>query len=154
MRRNLRNPLMKNCKPFALKSQMENNFSSGRAAVFLCLFATMMLAAGCSKPFWTAKFYMLKAENLMSKAALLKSKKFSYAERIPYYREACSYFLAAYREDSSIFTLGRIREAGDSCWRSGDVAGQGEFAHFEGQYAKRHPKEYEYGETDAPLPEG
>ena len=132
---------------------MKNHAPLFPRKIFIALAALAMAAAGCSKPFWTARFYMLKAEDRMSKAAMLKSQKIPYEGRIPYYREACLYFLRAYRSDPGIFTLGRIREAGDSCWRSGNGEGQAEFTRFEEKYAKQHPKEYEYGDTDATIPE-
>lgn len=89
----------------------------------------------------------------MSKAANLKSKKVPYQERIPYYRQACVYYLEAYHHDPGVFTLSRIRDATDACWRSENQSAQEEFVKFEEAYAKRHPKEYEYGDTEANLGE-
>ena len=120
---------------------------------FFILILIALAGAGCSKGFWQARFYMLKAEDRLARAAKLKSQKVSYEERVPYYREACGYYLKAYQNGPGIFTLSRIRDASDSCWRAKDDQGQQVFVQFEEAYAKKHPKEFEYGETDGALPE-
>ena len=112
------------------------------------LLAVFFLAlAGCSKQDWLAKIYMIKGENSVAKAQTLKTHKAPYQIRIPYYQKACVQFGKAYEYNPNVFTLTRIEEAIDSCWRVGDKDHEEKFREFEDIYAKKHPKEYEYGDA-------
>ncbi len=108
---------------------------------------TLLIFSGCSKQYWTANFYMMKAESAVMKAHELKAKKAPYEKRLPFYRQACFDFLKAFEADPKIFTLNRIQEAADSCWRVEETEVREKFLQFEEQYAKEHPREYEYGEA-------
>lgn len=120
------------------------------------LLLILFLSSGCTpsvKDFVMARIWMFKAENTYAKAYSLKFKKVPYEKRLPYYREACGYFYRAYELDSGAFTLNRIHEGTDSCWRVEDKEKEEIFTLFEESYAQAHPKEYEYGDTDATIPE-
>ena len=81
------------------------------------------------------------------KGRLLKSQKATYEEQLPHYRQSCSYFLKAYELNPSIFTLTRIQQAGDACWRAEDIPNRDKFRDYEEEYAKKHPVENEYGDA-------
>ncbi len=125
--------------------------------MILCLMRKWMLAgfavfflfaaAGCSKQDLSAKFYMFKAEDELTKAAGLKDKKISYDLRVPLYGAACTYFKKALDTDPRVFTLNRIEEASDACWRCGNKENEEIFKNFEAQYAKAHPQEFEHGDS-------
>ncbi len=100
-----------------------------------------------------ARVWMFKAENAYAKGYSLKSKRVPYEERIPFYKLACDCFYKAYQLDPGAFTLSRINDSADSCWRAEDQEKEETFAAFGEAYAKAHPKEYEYGDTDATIPE-
>ncbi len=119
----------------------------------LILFLLAAGLCGCSKNFWPAHIAMFKAEHAVSKAYALKLKKVPHEQRVPYYREACRRFAEARRYNPDIFTLSRIRDATDSCWRAEEKTLEEDFLGFEEDYARRHPVEYEYGDTDAGLGE-
>ncbi|HXV28075.1 MAG TPA: hypothetical protein VD913_03835 [bacterium] len=102
---------------------------------------------GCSKQYWSANVYMLKAENAVSRARQMRARKTSYESRLPHYREACSYFLKAFELDEMLFTLNRIEEAQDACWRAEDADAREIFIEFEERYARKRPREYEYGDA-------
>ena len=110
----------------------------------LCLF---LLCAGCSKQYWTTRFYILKAENAYTQAYKLKLQQTPYQNRLPHYRAACDYFLKAFELESRIFTLNQIQEASDACWRIDDIANRDKFRDYEEQYIKKHPLENEYGDA-------
>ena len=112
--------------------------------LFVSLIA--LIGTGCSKPYWAAQYYMLRAEEAMGKAYKLKEQKVSYEKRLQDYRTACRFFYKAYQQDREIFTLNRIRDAVDSCWRVGDSATESIFLEFERTYSKGHPTENEYGD--------
>lgn len=123
-----------------------------KTAFFLSI---IFILTGCGQAnnFIAARVQMFKAENAYAKAFSLKSKRVPYEQRIPYYRVACDLFYKAYQMDSGTFTLSRIHDATDSCWRVDDQEKEDIFAFFGDAYAKEHPKEFEYGDTDAPIPE-
>jgi len=114
---------------------------------FVLLLTLTMLWGGCSGDYWKAQFHMMKAENAFMKAYQLKTKKVAYEERLQYYQKACQHFLKAYQYDRSLFTLTRIQEAADSCWRINDLENRDQFRQFEEEYAQGHPLEYEYGDA-------
>ncbi len=111
------------------------------------LLLILLFLSGCSKEYWSANFFIMKAESAVMKAYELKNQKAPYEKRLPHYREACSYYLKAFAVDKKIFTLNRIREAADSCWRVEDTEAREKFLQFEEEYIKAHPVEYEYGEA-------
>lgn len=113
----------------------------------ITLFLLMGLFGGCSKRNWTAKIYVVMAENKMDSAQQLKAKKVPYEERMKYYRKACNHFSRAYESDRTVFTLNRIEAAVDACWRAQESDKEETFKAFELQYAKEHPREYEYGDA-------
>ena len=77
----------------------------------------------------------------------LKMQKASYPNRLPHYREACHYFLKVFDLDPNIFTLNRIQEASDACWRIDDIPSRDKFRVYEEEYIKKHPLENEYGDA-------
>jgi len=113
----------------------------------VALFLMLGLLGGCSKRNWTAKIYVVMAENEMDRAHQLKAKKIPYEERMKYYRNACKNFSTAYDQDLTVFTLSRIEIAVDACWRAQEFGKEELFKAFEFQYAKDHPTEYEYGDA-------
>ena len=119
--------------------------------LFLLFF--LLLAAGCSKKDWMAKLYAMKADSAISEASMLKEKKVPYEGRVKFYASACDYFLKAYESDSRVFTLSRIEEAADVCWRAGNKETEEVFKVFEESYIKEHPKEYEYGDSGVAMME-
>ena len=116
--------------------------------IFLRLFFFLVigLSGGCSQRNWTAKIYVVMAENEMDRAHQLKTKV-PYAERQKYFRKACHYFSKAYEYDRTVFTFNRIEVAIDACWRAEDSEKEEMFKGFGSQYVKEHPKEYEYGDA-------
>ena len=111
------------------------------------LLLVTLLAFGCSKGYWLAKFYLFRAENTFSKAYTLKAKKVSYEKRLKYYRQACQDFLRAYDRDSQVFSLYRIETAAESCERVGDYETEEIFREFQERYTQEHPVEAEYGDA-------
>lgn len=107
----------------------------------------MLASAGCSSRDWLSKIYMMKAENALSEAAVLKEKKVDYSKRVSIYVQACKYFRESYETDPRVFTLNRIEEAADACWRAGDKENEDVFKSFEEEYAKKHPQEFEHGDS-------
>ena len=107
----------------------------------------IFFAAGCSGRDWVARIYMVQAEETVNKALELKSKKTPYEARRKYYATACSYFKKAFHYNTNVFTLARLEEAIDACWKANDVPGQEKFKQFQEQYSKSHPKELEYGDS-------
>ncbi len=98
-----------------------------------------------------SKYYMLKAENALSEAAIMKEKRAEYANRVPLYAKACSFFRQSYDTDNRVFTLNRIEEASDACWRAGDKENEELFKNFEEDYAKKHPQEFEHGDSGVAM---
>ena len=107
----------------------------------------LLAASGCGKNFWKAKVHLLKAEDDYSKAYQLKYKKVPYEMRLKYYGSACRHYKKVYHSNSSLFTLNRIWEAADACFRIEDLEGREEFLEFEEKYVKEHPTEAEYGDA-------
>ena len=103
--------------------------------------------------FILARLWVVKAESAHGTAYSLKFKKASYEERLRHYRIACGYYYQAYLRDPGAFTLNRIHDGVDSCWRVQDKEKEEALAAFEESYGKAHPKEFEYGDTDATIPE-
>ena len=116
-------------------------------------FCVMILPslAGCSSKDWLSKYYMLKAENSLSEAAVMKEKKIDYSKRVPVYAKACKFFRQSFDIDSRVFTLNRIEEASDSCWRAEDKENEDVFKAFEEEYAKKHPQEFEHGDSGVAM---
>lgn len=77
----------------------------------------------------------------------MKERKVPFEERMPQYKEACGHYINAYEMDPAIFTLIRIEEAADACWKAGDRNEEQIFRMFEEEYAKAHPQETEYGDA-------
>lgn len=117
----------------------------------LILILLTAAVSGCSGRDWKSKYYMLKAENALSEAAVLKEKKVEYAKRVPIYGKACIFFRKSYDTDNRVFTLNRIEEASDACWRSGNAENEEVFKNFEEEYAKKHPQEYEHGDSGVAM---
>lgn len=113
----------------------------------LCLFAF----GGCSGRDWTAKYYAMKAEGFMRKAADLKTKKVAFKDRVKVYEEACRTFETAYDMEPGVFTYGRIEEALEACWKANDKDREEKFRIFEEEYSKAHPLEYEYGDAGVAM---
>ena len=111
----------------------------------------LFAAAGCSKQDLWAKFQVFRAEEELAKAAGLKDKKVAYETRVPFYSKACIFFKEAFDTDPNVFTLNRIEEAMDSCWRSGNKENEEVFKSFEEEYAKAHPQEYEHGDSGVAM---
>lgn len=97
---------------------------------------------------------MFRAEDELAKAAGLKDKKVSYDSRLPLYVKACVLFKSSFDADSNIFTLNRIEQASDACWRAGNKENEEVFKNFEEQYAKAHPQEYEHGDSGVAMIDG
>lgn len=119
----------------------------------LLLSVLLMIVSGCSKENFMAKIHVFKAENALTKAASLKEKRAAYGDRVPLYKMACLEFKSAFDSDPSVFTINRIEEAMDACWRSGDKDNEDVFRVFEGQYAQAHPQEYEHGDAGVGMME-
>jgi hypothetical protein len=111
------------------------------------------ILAGCSPDDWLAKFHMVKAEDYVTQAYQLKSKKVPYEKRLEIYKRACSEFSKAYSMDANAFTLMRIEEAVDACWKAENKLEEEKFKSFQETYIKAHPKEYEYGDSGASMME-
>lgn len=111
----------------------------------------MFTISGCSKQDIIAKFHVFKAEEQLSKAAAMKEKKATHEQRVPLYSKACDFFKDAFDTDPAVFTLNRIEEAMDSCWRSGNKENEELFRTFEAQYAMAHPQEYEHGDSGVAM---
>ena len=111
--------------------------------------------SGCSKDFFWARVLMFKAEGAYDKAYRMKYKfkEIGYDDRLKVYGQACELFHEAYRRDSGVFTLNRIYAAQDSCARVQDQDKISDFDLFIQEYIQTHPKEYDYGDTDATIPE-
>ena len=124
-----------------------------RAGILHLFVITAFFVSGCSREDWTARFYMMKAENAYTKAGELKLKRAPYETRLQYYRDACENFLKAYHSQESIFTLYRIESAADACWRIKDSTNRELFHQFQERYEKEHPTETEYGDV-APALDG
>lgn len=107
----------------------------------------LFASSGCSKQDLLAKIHVVRAEDELAKAAGLKDKKINYDSRVPYYSKACTFFKNAFDTDPAVFTLNRIEEAMDACWRSGNKENEELFRGFEDQYAKAHPQEFEHGDS-------
>ncbi len=128
-------------------TRINRNDKHGTMLIRIVLFLVMGFFGGCSKRNWTAKIYIVLAENGIDRVHQLKARKVPYEERIKYYRGACHHFSKAYEEDRTVFTLNRIEIAADACWRAQELDKEEMFKAFELQYAKEHPQEYEYGDA-------
>jgi len=98
-----------------------------------------------------AKIYVVRAEGFITKADELKAKKISFSDRGKFYAEACIYFEKAYDSNPDVFTLARIDAAIDTCWKAEKPEQEDKFKQFEDEYVKRHPQEYEYGDSGAGM---
>lgn len=112
-----------------------------------CFLASLLLFNGCSKEYFLAKYYLIKAEEAYSKAYALRVKHEAAEERKEYYRKAREYFFKAYQNFPKVFTLNRIEQAYDTCLRLEDKEGEGIFRRFADEYVKEHPTEAEYGDA-------
>lgn len=122
--------------------------------ILISLFSVLLLAvSGCSKQDIMAKFQVFRAEEELSKAVMLKEKKVAYEQRVPLYNKACTFFKDAFETDPAVFTLNRIEEAMDACWRAGNKENEELFRTFEAQYAMAHPQEYEHGDSGVAMME-
>src|SRR5262245_53556800 len=99
-----------------------------RKAAWLFL---LFLAAGCSRQNLEAKWCMFQAENAVTEAALMKDKHVPYEGRVEVYRRACGLFMQAYEANPAVFTIARIEEARDACWKAGEREKEEAFAAFE-----------------------
>ncbi len=124
--------------------------SKARLALMI---SVLTLFTGCSRQDWLSKYYMFKAENAVSDAAIMKDRKVEYEKRVPLYASACRYFRQAYETDNRVFTLNRIEEASDSCWRANDRETEDLFKAFEEEYSKKHPQEVEHGDSGVGMME-
>ena len=97
---------------------------------------------------------MVKAEDYVTKAYQLKSKKVPYKKRVGLFKKACTEFAKAYELNPHSFTLMRIGEAVDVCQKAGNKLETEKFGAFEAEYIQNHPAEYEWGDTDAALDAG
>lgn len=111
------------------------------------LLASLLLLTGCSKEYFAAKYYMVKAENAYNKAHAMRVKTMPREERLAVYREARDCFLKAYQSSPGIFNLNLIELAHDACLRVGDQEGVELFAKFAQEYSSKHPTEVEYGDA-------
>ena len=112
------------------------------------------LFSGCSAEDWTAKLHIVKAEDYVTKAYQLKSKKMPYEQRIDLYRRACDEYSRAYEINPDVFTFMRIEEAADTCWKAENKLEEAKFLAFKETYIKAHPTEAEYGGDAAMMPMG
>lgn len=90
---------------------------------------------------------MVKAERALDEAASLRSKKVPFEKRTFLYAEACKNFSKAFEFNPDVFTLTRIEAAADSCWKAQREDAEAMFKQFEETYVKKHPQEYEYGDS-------
>lgn len=128
-----------------------SNFSLPRLLSAFLIAVLPAAGSGCSKSSWQARYYLVKAENAVMKAYALRIKgEAATEERLRHYREACTYFMKAYRTHSDEFTLSRIESAAESCLRVNDEETKETFQAFEQRYVRDHPTETEYGDA-APL---
>ena len=111
------------------------------------LFLILIFTAGCSPNDWQAKFHAVRAEAAVKKAHDLKEQKVGFDQRTPYFVEACDHYYKALELDTGIFTLTRIEEASDACWKAGQKEKEEIFRLFEEEYTKAHPQEAEYGDA-------
>ena len=125
-----------------------------RKFALVCFFAGLcFMVSGCSKQDILAKFQVFRAEEELSKAVLLKEKKVPHDQRVPLYAKACNFFKDAFDTDPGVFTVNRIEEAMDACWRAGNKENEELFRIFEAQYAQAHPQEYEHGDSGIAMME-
>lgn len=115
--------------------------------------AIAVFMSGCSTQDWMAAIYVFRAESAVDKATHLKSQKVSFEDRKTYYIKGCELFIKAYEKDVSVFTLTRIEQAADTCWKADDREGEAIFRDYEQEYIKYHPQEYEYGDSGVGMME-
>ena len=113
----------------------------------LVLILAVLIQGACSPRGWWARFYVVRAENALGKAAALKHQKVSFDNRLPYFANACQSYVKAYEIDPTVFTFNRIEEAMDACWKSKQQEKEELFKNFEEQYIRAHPQEYERGDA-------
>ncbi len=103
--------------------------------------------SACSKDYWKAKYYLLKAEGIFEKTEFKRSSNKIPTEKLAGdYRRACDFFVKAYVLDKKVFFLYHIQHGVDACWRGGDDFRREKFEFFEKDYIKSHPNEAEYGD--------
>jgi hypothetical protein len=117
---------------------------------FLLLIVTL---AGCTPHGWAARWYIVQAETALGKAHHLKDQKIPFERRLPHYAKACNAYVKAYEIDPAVFTLIRIEEAADCCWKAEMKDGEALFRQFEEEYSKAHPQEVEYGDAGVGMVE-
>ena len=98
-----------------------------------------------------ARWYVVQAENDLTEAGHMKSRKILFEKRLPYYAKACRHYLKAYEIDASVFTLMRIEEAMDCCWKANMYDEEEQFKAFEVIYSQEHPQETEHGDSGVAL---
>ena len=116
-------------------------------------FLGLFFLLGCSGQDWLANIYMFRAESAVDKATNLKSKKISFADRKIYYVKACGFFAKSHEKNASVFTLARIEQAADTCWKADNSVQEEVFREYESEYIKKHPQEYEYGDSGVGMME-
>jgi hypothetical protein len=113
----------------------------------LLTFAILLSGTACSPQGWTARWHIVQAENARGKANKMKEHKAGFDQRLPWYAKACHSYLKAYETDSAVFTLTRIEEAADCCWKANLREEEAVFHAFETEYNAAHPQEVEYGDA-------
>lgn len=116
--------------------------------------AALFLLVGCSRESWLAKFHIVRAEEMFTKAYELRSKKDQQGRRLKLYRESCNHFLKARHLNPAVFTLYRIEIAYQACRWVEDEEASEVFREFEEEYAQAHPTEVEFGDAMLPPLEG
>jgi len=117
------------------------------AGMTMLILIVSVLASGCSKEYFLAKYYLIQAEDAYVKAYELRVKPEQAEQRMGEYRKAHDNFLKAYHLNKSIFNLIKIDQAHDTCLRLEDKEGADLFQKFAEEYAKEHPTEAEYGDA-------
>lgn len=117
------------------------------------LMVFLLAETACSPRGWAARWHMVQAENHLGKAHHLKDQKVPFEQRLPYYVKACGAYVQAYEIDPEIFTLVRIEEAADSCWKANLLDEEALFREFEIAYTEAHPQEAEYGDAGVGMVE-
>ncbi len=123
--------------------KLDGHSSFKRAMVAGVLFFTV----GCSGSHVKAKYYLYRAGQSFYETdnKLRRIQKMPFDARKPFYRNACDYYLKAYKADRHVFNLEEIEHALQSC-ESADVTNAAIlFQQFEAAYEKKHPVEADYG---------
>ena len=118
-----------------------------KIVVFLAGCLLLISGMACSPRGWTARWYIVQAENAHGRAGQMKDHKAAFEERFPWYAKACHYYIRAYETDPEVFTLIRIEEAADCCWKANLRNEEARFREFEEAYSTAHPQEVEHGDA-------